>query len=494
MMFNGESKGRVVSSSGRKRDLSRNSVIEESRKQREQRALDKRRMNATLVIQKNYRRYFFQKQLRKEIKSNLDQQLAKISQIESLIPNFTLPFESVLLLMKYAVVSRVIEEPEKWKNIITRVTKSFRSPSSLKDWKMKLNDKANIHSFQIILTSFCRDFLAVMRDSNYPQITEFLSSLIIMIEPKPLSDLESLFIRNCIQGVFQLLRDLPYRFLRDIAISNQPISAELETLSVTLLCLCETFLFGDIPLIDIPVLGSGQYSWVGFATSILSIPNLFKSPWALKYLTRYHSYERIDELSHHWNSALTSISSLMISQLETIGLASNFFTVVSDSHGELLQRFPPHLWKNLLAKSLQDDLLLLKAVLLYHDLHTNEEEEEEEEDDSGSVDEIGSLATLDKRISYSQGKLVSSIQSNEEAVPLLVSILKSMLQPSLLRSWLGTISRDSGELLKEDADLLVLFSRLLIFTPPPLLLGNQLSSQSVSSGLRTLAYLPVQFL
>jgi hypothetical protein len=490
MMFNGISKGRVVSSSGKKRDLSRNSVIEESRKQREQRALDKKRNGSALIIQKNCRQYFSQKQLRKEIMNQLEQQLVKISHIESLLPDFALPFETVLLLMKYSVLSRaMLNEPEKWKNVVVRITNSFRSPNFLREWQMKLTDNAKIHSFQIILVSFCRDFLTLMKDSNFPQIIEFLGSLIELLEPKPLGEAASILFRNCIQGVFQLLHHQPYWFLRKVLLSNQAISAELEELSVALLRLCEVFLLGNLA-VDLPLLGSGQYSWASFSTCILSIPNLFQKTWARKYLNRYHSSDRLDELSHHWNSALASISSRIISEEEALGLSCNLFAIVSNSPADLLQGLSPQLWKSLLSKSLQDDRLLLKAVRLYHDLHSSDDEE----DDSVTVEGIGSLATLDNRINLSQGRISNLIQGKEEATQLVLGILNSLLQSSLLRFWLGTISRDSGELLEEDSDLLVLFSRLLIFTPPPLLVGNQFSIQSVPSGLRTLAYLPVQFL
>lgn len=485
-MFTGESKGRVVSSSGRKRDLSRNSVLEDSRKQREQRALDKKRMIAAVVIQKNYRRYLSRERLRKEITDLLDQQLLKISQIESLLPSFALPFETVILLMKYSVFSHAIFEDERWEKVIVRITKSFRSPNSLREWEMKLNDRAKIHSFQIVLVSFCRNFLTFMKFSNFPQIVEFLRSLI-----EAMSEETSNLFKNCIRGVFQLLHDQPYRFLREVLLCSQPISVELEDLSATLIQLCNFFLLGDTSSVDFAFLGSGQYSWGGFARYVLSIPNLFRKTWALKYLNQYNSPDRMNEMLHHWNSALASVSSQLFSELEIVGLAGNFFAVVSNSPIEFLQGVPTQLWKSLLTKSLQDDLLLLNALRLYHGLHTNDEG-----GDSISVEGSGSLATLDHRIILSQGRLSHLMQSKDEMIELVIDIVNSLLQPSFLRFWLRSISyqADSGELLEEDLDLLVLFSRLLIFTPPSLLMGNQFSARSVPSGLRTLAYMPIQIL
>jgi hypothetical protein len=267
-MFRGEER-RVVSASGKKRDISRSNVLEESRKQREQRVIDKKRMLSAIEIQKNVRRYLSQKQIRDETMRCLNHQLLQISEKALILP------ETVILLMKYAVTSKILtREPGKWEYVIELVTNSFQTPYFLKTLELMLIGKKIVHPFQVTLASFCRDFFpSIIGGSNSFQmkITEFFRSLsgISAVEVSPHQTPLEVF-RMCVKGLIHMLRDQPYRTLRDIA-THQLLSSELEKLSAALWSLCEASLLPSFERADNELLGfSGDDS-----------TNLVRSPFLL---------------------------------------------------------------------------------------------------------------------------------------------------------------------------------------------------------------------
>lgn len=245
MLFDGESKRRLVSSSGRKRDISRNSVIEESRKQREQRLLEKQRMLSAIVIQKYIRRYLKQKKTQLECLEFLNQQLTTISRIQLVLPNFCLPLETVIVLLKYSVFSQAIAKGfENWKKSISLLTRSFQSCDSVANLSSSL-EKVNAHSFQILLSSFLESLFPFVSSLNHRVfIFEFLSTLLRLMQDLDLNH-GSLFLK-CIRGAIGILRHKPYQLLQKISfLSNQ---TEMQNLFVLLLKFCEIGLYdGDSP-------------------------------------------------------------------------------------------------------------------------------------------------------------------------------------------------------------------------------------------------------
>jgi hypothetical protein len=160
---------------------------------------------------------------------------------------------------------------------------------------------------------------------------------------------------------------------------------------------------------------------------------------------------------------------------------------VSNSHSELLHDIPPSLWKSLLARCCRDDHILAHAVLSYHN---HEFPTEELGDEEGSAQEgKGSIVTLEGSISLLQFKLATT-QRAGLAIQLTTDLLSGLLQPSFLRHWISTSSKEP--VMSADLDLVTFFAKLLFFTPPADLLGSGSSLQSISSRLRIIAYDPTQ--
>lgn len=251
MLFNGESKGRVVSSSGKKRDTSRSSVIEESRKLREQRMIEKERNISAILLQKHIRRYLSQKETRDNCLTLLTQQLTTISRIQQVIVDFTMPLESITTLLKYTVFSKVIlRNLQVWINSISILTKSFQT-FNLVDYERVLADKTKAHAFQIVLAKFIGTLFDSVNSPNHqPYIIKFLTSSLKFKEDH---DNSSLFSR-AIRGAFGILGQRPYQVLREFFYKQHHF--EMQNIATILLQFCEVGLHERYKSEDGQLLGS----------------------------------------------------------------------------------------------------------------------------------------------------------------------------------------------------------------------------------------------
>jgi hypothetical protein len=196
----------------------------------------------------------------------------------------------------------------------------------------------------------------------------------------------------------------------------------------------------------------------------------------------------MEDLSQLWSLALSSVSSNKnISELECLALSTNLLSVLT-YHAELLHHLPPRLWKGLFARCCQDDHILAEAVLSYHNHQLTTDDFEDEE--LSTLQSKGVIATLERRISMSQTKLAS--HRADVTIQLTTDLLKGLLQTSFLRYWIST---DPNEfVMNDELDLVILFSKILLFTPAADLLGNGTTLLSISSKLRILAYDPTRIM
>jgi hypothetical protein len=213
-MFDGESKQRVVKAGGRKRDLSRNHLIEDSRRQREERVLEKKRIAAAVVIQKHVRRYLSQQGVMRDFKASLDQQLKTITKITSIMPDFCVPSETVLLLIRYSVHSNTRRiNPESWNTILAILVKSLRSIKPSLNLSSLLSNGATLSLFQVSFAAFCREmFSSLAENESVPQyFLDFYSSIFLTIGERNNGSFE---MRDTMIGVLRMLGDLPFKILQ----------------------------------------------------------------------------------------------------------------------------------------------------------------------------------------------------------------------------------------------------------------------------------------
>ena len=189
MFFSGKVKERVVSAGGKKRDAERKDFLEQTRKQREERAQDRFRSSSANIIQKIYRGFCSRKSNHSSLLLQFDKKISDVRKLESIFASkgsvFLIPIDTILTLISiycHCFREPVLPEETRLAALLGIVCDSF-SRASPHNYLLPIVSATNTRvSWQCLLSMLLR---VTLKSNIYFRCNAILNTLIAVHNHDP---------------------------------------------------------------------------------------------------------------------------------------------------------------------------------------------------------------------------------------------------------------------------------------------------------------------
>eukprot|EP01041_Mallomonas_annulata_P005732 gene5732-11590_t len=177
-MFNGKVRERVVRISGQKKEQEKNQFIENTRKQREERKLERLRIDSAIKIQSTIRGWLTRKQFLSRLRLSFDAELRKIDTLKAVFASrkatFNVPIAIVLTLLRSVNIFFKLDTDTDRLYQIRRLLSESLSHTDTNFNFLSLatgNDIQAIITFQYQINIFCQHAISLLIDIPFQRTT-----------------------------------------------------------------------------------------------------------------------------------------------------------------------------------------------------------------------------------------------------------------------------------------------------------------------------------
>mmetsp|Transcript_14416 Transcript_14416/g.21644 ORF Transcript_14416/g.21644 Transcript_14416/m.21644 type:complete len:1114 (+) Transcript_14416:66-3407(+) len=520
-MFDGQSKQRYVSAAGKKRDISRAHILHDTRIQRENRAIEKKRAGAAVVIQRYVRRLISRRRSVETIRNKLSGQVNTITKISSMM-EFNVPIESVIYLMKacpFCLSPSKSSDRDLSQQVTNIVLKSFQHKVSTFN-VLNISSTVDIdyrYMWQIVLSSFCRFVMDILTQHiiNGEAVPVVCVDIIDTVAKAYKSG--SGISRHVFTGTMLLMGPTLARTFRYALRAEQSAyccSSLVEAVRMSLWLDVDPSISNVLGLKPLYI----EDSWRHFTYQVLSIPNVFSGSTAVSYVEQVmcSSCGKL-ESSRAWKNALRPLlntdkafpldlkkPSVKLDH-SIINVVTNFLQFGMAYDLSLLRSVHISLWGSLvnvaLNKSPVATAVSVFLLEIQQDTDRNEgedemSEEEEHVDHGRPATSRGTLGVLESLVERYRRWAIRAERCCETdcSVNSLQSLLALLTSPQVLNvctDVCATWSSDSGtmEIADEnitflgELELLSAMRLLLVNSPAGTRVGLAASEPSVSTSI-----------